>query len=322
MDTNSPPIKKPEISEKPAFLMQHHPQQQKPQQDMFTQNQMRSPSPVVKQMQQMQMQANAAPQPQVNRQSAHQSRWNASPVPGQQQQHQEAKPLTVFNNVSAPKVTPVSVSPATNGYTSNNVSSTNGRPSQQESSQPGSQKPSQVGSLYIPPVEPQDMYSNKNNSNNLVNQQTPNWMQTRHQPGQEVPEWANRDQPDAGFSFVQRMPAAQQHYQEAVQQQQQQPPRVVYQQQSQQPQGQQRSTAQTVQSTTNSSSTTTTHRERIIPIQIEQTPSPTKCPTSPGFGPQPYYNMGQQQYSSVQSPGGTVYQQANSNSPSKWSSSV
>lgn len=150
-------------------------------------------------------------------------------------------------------------------------------------------------------------------------------MQSRQTPpGQEVPEWVNREPVTNGFPFAQKMPqppqSTQHVYQEAVKQQQQQPARVIYQQQPQ-VQPQQQRPAQTVQYTQNSTvnqhqeQSTTTHRERIIPIQLEQTPTPTKCPTSPGFGPQPYYNMGQQQYSSVQSPGGTVYQ---NNSPSEW----
>lgn len=42
-------------------------------------------------------------------------------------------------------------------------------------------------------------------------------------------------------------------------------------------------------------------REHIIPIMMEQTPTPTKTPASPGFPNQPYYNP-QQQYANMQSP--------------------
>lgn len=42
-------------------------------------------------------------------------------------------------------------------------------------------------------------------------------------------------------------------------------------------------------------------REHIIPIMMEQTPTPTKTPSSPGFGPQPFYNANQQ-FASIQSP--------------------
>lgn len=319
--TESPvQARKPEISEKPAFLMQQQPQQTLQQRRISP---VRSPSPAfnhIQQQQQGQHQGQQQGQQQQQQQTQpsrpNPSRWNtpASPVPTQAE---TPKPLTVFNNVSIAKpnpTAPVQSSPHSPSHTMNGRVASHEAPTQPKATP---QKPTHVGTLYIPPVEPQDMYSNKQNV--AVDQQTPNWMQSRHAPGQEVPEWLN--QVDRGFPFAPTMPQQpqnmQQMYQDVVKQQQQQPPRVVYQQQ--QPQIQQQRPAQTMQFTTNSTSsqeqTTTSHRERIIPIQLEQTPTPTKCPTSPGFGPQPYYNMGQQQYSSVQSPGGTVY--AN-NSPSKW----
>lgn len=292
------PMRKPEISEKPAYLMQQQPNYQQPQRRISP---VRSPSPAMNQAAQAQPQMQQRPAP---------NRWN-TPV---SQQQEETKPLTVFNNVAANRVNPSPVSTPTPPPLQNGM---NGR----AQSQTEVKKPSQVGTLYIPPVEAQDMYTNNNNNynNNKAGQPTPNWMQTRHTPGQEVPEWAatTRDEMANGFPFAQKQqqsPLNTQHvYQEAVKQQQQQPPRVVYQQQQQpQPQQQQRQTVQYTQ--TRQEQTTTSQRERIIPIQLEQTPTPTKCPTSPGFGPQPYYT-GQQQYSSVQSPGGTVY---HNNSPGGW----
>lgn len=322
-------FRKPEISEKPAFLMQNNQQNN-------GYNPVRSPSPVVQQIRQPQ-QHQQQPQAQQTRPAPQSSRWNAAPSAATQA---DTKPLTVFNNVSAARPTPSPVAPA-NGQQMNNHNNTmNGQSHQQQQQQP--QKSSQLGTLYIPPVEPQDMYNNT--KSNLVNQQTPNWMQSRHAPGQETPEWVNRDEADNGFGFdaqkyQEAMKQPPQHhapiehpqpdnafafnaqkYQELMRQQQQQPPRVVYQQQ--QPQQRPVPVQNNVQYKTNATTTTTTtqqeqttsssHRERIIPIQLEQTPTPTKCPTSPGFGPQPYYNVGQPQYSSVQSPGGTVYQQTNS----------
>lgn len=315
--TESPlPFRKPEISEKPAFLMQQQPSMQQRRISPV-----RSPSPAPQQQYQQQQQQQ--PQAQPNRPA--QSRWNNSPAP---QQEQPNKPLTVYNNVAKPNPTaPVQSAP--------HSAPMNGQV------KPTPQKPAHVGSLYIPPVEPQDMYSNKQNVGQPQNVVTPNWMQSRGTPGEEVPEWVNQTedrfpfaqhkvqqqppnmQVEDRFPFAQQKtqqqpPNMQQVYQEAVNQQQQQPPRVVYQQQQQQqPQshGQQRQGQTSSQEqTTTTTSSSTSHRERIIPIQLEQTPTPTKCPTSPGFGPQPFYNMGQQQYSSVQSPGGTLY--AN-NSPSE-----
>ncbi|XP_055914797.1 uncharacterized protein LOC129948013 [Eupeodes corollae] len=54
----------------------------------------------------------------------------------------------------------------------------------------------------------------------------------------------------------------------------------------------------------NNNTTSSNVKERIIPIQLEKTPTPTRTPSSaPGFGPQPFYNSAQQQqYSSVPSP--------------------
>lgn len=240
------------------------------------------------------------------------NRWNTA-GPAQE----EAKPLTVFNNVAAadrrnqtPTPTPM------NGRSVPVMNEVRSSPAPAPAAAP--QKHAHVGSLYIPPVEPQDMYSNKQQQQQTTQSvPTPNWMQSRQTPAEEVPEWVNREQQHPqqpqqipnGFPFAQKVmqqpPNTQHMYQEAVKQQQQQPARVIYQTPTQQsPQQRQAQTMQYIQNSSAQEQTTTTHRERIIPIQLEQTPSPSKCPQSPGFGPQPYYNMGQQQHSSVQSPGG------------------
>lgn len=41
-------------------------------------------------------------------------------------------------------------------------------------------------------------------------------------------------------------------------------------------------------------------REHVIPISFEK--SPSKTPATPGFGPTPFYGVGQQQFNNVVSP--------------------
>lgn len=153
----------------------------------------------------------------------------------------------------------------------------------------------QLGTLYIPPVNPQDLYKK-----DLANQQTPIWMQTKHMPGTEVPDWASRDDFDNDrFGFAQMASALQQQQQQQQHQLQQQQQQTMVQHQPQYWQ-----TFNTA--STQSSSVQTTHKERIIPIQLEQTPTPTKTPDSPGFRYQPFCNVAPQ-YNNGQAPDRNTY---------------
>lgn len=97
--------------------------------------------------------------------------------------------------------------------------------------------------------QPQWQIRPRDEDEQLMNQQTPNWMAARQQ--MQPPDWASKE--DAN------------------------------------------------RNNNSGGSSSTGPREHIIPIMLEQTP--TKTPSTPGFGPQPFYNA-QQQYQSVQSPTG------------------
>lgn len=129
-----------------------------------------------------------------------------------------------------------------------------------------------MGSLYIPPVAPENLAPSvqqpwvvrpKDTPDELL--QTPAWMASKNNPN-ESPEWVHKDD-------INR-----QMWREQGQQQSQQ----------QQPQKAQPQTG------------SGNFKEHVVPIQMESTP--TRTPSTPGFGPQPFYNPHQQQFSSVSSP--------------------
>lgn len=253
------------------------------------------------------------PAPPPNQTANRANRWN-NPAPNAADQ----KPMPVFNNVATGRPDNVPVSPASDHVMPCTTEQLQNAVKQALSSmeqRPMSPavKPSQVGSLYIPPVEPQvDANVRCNKQTPLAHQQTPMWMQTRQgAPAAEQPQWVNREESDNGYAFGHPPSSTVNQQQVSPQTKPQENARAIYQQPPQAQMNHRQAAPQTMQfsttTTSNNSQSSTVHKERIIPIQLEATPSPTKAPLTPGFGPQPYYNMGQQQYSSVQSPGGTVY---------------
>ncbi|XP_037912702.1 uncharacterized protein LOC119652564 isoform X3 [Hermetia illucens] len=148
------------------------------------------------------------------------------------------------------------------------------QPRQNVTSPPPQQKPTQVGTLYIAPVPPENLATGSEQQPRSAGpEQRPSWLSQRPNM-KENPEWVRE---------VNSPPAANRT----------QTPPINANQQSSGP-------GLRLQMNLNTSSSNA--KEHIIPIQIEKTPTPSRTPSTPGFGPQPY-SPGSQQYGSVTSPG-------------------
>ncbi|XP_046668685.1 protein piccolo-like isoform X3 [Homalodisca vitripennis] len=131
---------------------------------------------------------------------------------------------------------------------------------------------SQLGSLYIPPLAPQEPPKPQSPVpvSQLNKAPTP-WMSRQTQQAQkEVPPWVNRDNVQSPQPQQQTSPNSQQTQTRIIPIQ--------------------------IEGSSGSSQPVT----RIIPIQMEGTPSPQHTPAQPNFNQQPQYQQQQQQYQQPQ----------------------